>query len=153
MSCAAEVVARQYIAALNRGDTERIFSLFADEAEVAFPGGGRLSGAFRGKEGLKRLYSPKGKEVAVEFETTITNTVARDGLVAMEFHSRIAGAAKRGAFDSFGSLFFEIQDGRIQRLSIYLTEPAAAKVGGINLSEELSVADMGALAVAVWAVV
>ncbi len=153
VECAAEVVARKYIAALNKGDTEQIFALFADDAEVVYPGGGQLAGTHAGKEAIRKLYSPKASQLIREFETTIINTVSRGGIVAMEFQSRIVGNEQFAAFNTCGSLFMDTCNGQIQRLAIYLAQPTAIRIGGKDLAEQLSVADMGMLAAVAWAVV
>jgi len=148
----SEVIARRYVHALNKNDGDTILKLFADDAEVVYPGGGPLGGRHAG-ESIKRLYSSKARDQLSVFEVSVTNTVARGGLVAMEFSSTVAGADRKGTFKTSGSLFFDISDGKIHRLSIYVTPPEELRYGVESLSEELSVRDMGLLSAVAWAVV
>lgn len=113
-------VALEYLKRLDHGGD--LFALFADDAQVYFPKWGLADG----KAAIERLFGEVGGTLAgIRHDYAYLNYICQDDTVVVEGTSsgRTAGGASwRAGVTAAGRWcdVFEIRDGKIQRLFIYL---------------------------------
>ena len=110
-----KAIASEYLHSLDTGDD--FFHLFAEDAEVFFP----RSGVAKGRERYKKLFAGLAEKVEkFKHQHDAINWVIQGDFVVAEGPSE--GKLKTGETrsDSKWCDVFEIRDGKIQRLYIYL---------------------------------
>lgn len=116
-----KAIASEYLHSLDTSDD--FFHLLAENAEVFFP----RSGVTKGREQYKKLFSDLGAKVEkFKHHHDRINWVIQGDFVVAEGSSQ--GKLKTGetGSDSKWCDVFEIRDGKIQRLYIYL-DPECAR--------------------------
>jgi len=152
------------LAAIQAGEekaVDEIMQLWDPDGQCEFVGPEPLCGEFRGYLAVAALYSniarTAGKCIATEKESTLAKRtfevgrtrVIGDKLIA-EWNSEVATEDGRG-YNLSGSNTFSFKRDKIKSLRI-VTSPKPEQIGTLSL-DDLTVNDIGRLALAAWAVV
>jgi len=163
----------RYVHDLRRGDEAaigKLLELWHPDGVFEFAGSPPVTGTFTGRNAIHALYRnrflangmplkldravKKGKnppDVALgNVDTRIQRTKASCDRLVAAWTTQVATDDKRG-FDVAGSHVFKFRDGRITSLRIVVS-PTPNEAEGLRL-DQLSVDDIGRLALAAWAVV
>lgn len=154
----------KYLAAIQAGEekaVEDIMELWDPDGSCEFLGPEPLCGKFRGHMAVAALYNniarTPGRQVHTEKKSRlgkrsfqIGRTRAVNDKLVVEWNSDVVTEDARG-YNLSGSNTFSFKGDKISSLRI-VTSPKPEQVESLNLSD-LSINDIGRLALAVWAVV
>ncbi len=151
----AELIVRKFYDAYNDGNPSGVTELFSEGAVVEYVGGIEPEGkrlTCRCKDEIAQLFGEmfrKSKErlgAAVSCPKTI---LVQNGIVAVEFLT-ILSDRSGASFKVRGVQVFEIEDNKIEKLTLYLPTPTEKP---FVLADRLSVKDLGELSAIAWAIV
>jgi ketosteroid isomerase-like protein len=154
------------------GSIEKLVDLWDADGTFEFSGAPPVNGSFRGRNAIHVLYknrfhatgmrlalagAPQGAEKGMQaalgvVDTEVQRTRVMDGKIVAGW-TTIVGTRDGRGFQVAGSHTFTFRDGKISTLKVVVSPRADSPTrGGLRL-EDLSVDDIGRLALAAWAVV
>ncbi len=120
---ANEELIRGLFDAFRRGDREEAASLFAEDAVFSYPGPGPLHGEWRGRDGIRRLWTEQDRCSAGEFRPEPLDLTAGDRRVYLQV--RIAREDGTGSWTRV--VAYEVSRGAIAGARVYEDDPVAAE--------------------------
>lgn len=169
-----DIVKRYFglIRALRGGDASAVdglMDMWDEDGTFEFKGQPPLVGSFRGAMAIRTLYQNrlKASGMALTLETkgdaprsaalgvvdTEVTTTRRDGARLLAGWRTTIGTKEDHGYDVAGSHVFTFKGDKIKSLRVSISsKPAVSKLANLKL-ERLSVADVGRLSLAAWAVV
>jgi ketosteroid isomerase-like protein len=116
-----KTIAREFIDALNAGDSAALDRLFAEDVTWTFPGHFDFSGTHEGKAAVfERFLGPAGSlfEPPSTPPIELHNVVAQDDVVAVEYTARMRTAIGKD-YENHYVLMLDVADGRIRHVREY----------------------------------
>jgi ketosteroid isomerase-like protein len=117
----AEIIGREFVDALNAGDSASLDRLFAEDVTWTFPGDFEFSGTHDGKTAVfERFLGPAGAlfDPPATPPIELHNVVAQDGVVAVEYTARMRTAIGKN-YENHYVLMLDVADGRIRHVREY----------------------------------
>jgi uncharacterized protein (TIGR02246 family) len=110
------------------GDIRPLLAAMADDVTWTVSGHNSWSGAFTGKDSVRRdLLAPLGEQFAGTYTSTASRFVAEDDVVVVEAQgSVITKAGPR--YDNKYCFVFRLDDGRIREITEYMDTQLVAEV-------------------------
>lgn len=111
MTQATEQMVRQAYAAFGQGDFDGYMSACTDDWVFHAPGRNRVSGDYRGKEGLMQLVQTVGAVAGASFREDVHDVVVNDTHAVVLAHHSLENGGQRHEYDTVH--VYHLRDGKL----------------------------------------
>lgn len=148
-------LAKNFYDAWHALNLEKMMTFFAEDAVVEYVGGPPYGRRIEGKKEITKFFGGvvnASKKMKLDVVMPYSTCIEAGSTVVFQSRIRLTSPGKEWAVDSPAATFFEFSEGKIHRLTVYVVNPEGTKIGTLDLKRDLSVKDIGELAVAAWVV-
>lgn len=119
-----EATVRQFYEAFNRGDLTLVSKLYAEDVTLYVPGRSRISGIYRGKEGLHQFWQRQFELSDGTFQPKVINVADGDGHIIVISDIRVVRGGR--AYTWRRVIDFLLQESRVKEAWFYESDQYTA---------------------------